>query len=293
MKILISGATGFIGKHLVSALLEKKHEIIIIKHQRDLTEIDTRVLATYTFDFDNVEKDIDYLKNQKIDGTIHLASLFLSTHNSEDIKNLIDTNLFFSTYLLETSYKANIKWFINTGTFWQNYQNAEYSPVNLYAATKQAFQTIAQYYIETRRIRFVTLKLCDTYGTGDTRPKILNLLNDISKSGGILKMSAGEQTLDISHINDIVDAYYLLMLLLSENKIETGSEFAVKAKQRYTLKEVADLFQNITGKKLNIVWGGKPYRDREVMVPWVNGTTVPGWDPKVDLIDGLKKLFKI
>ncbi|MFZ1979303.1 MAG: NAD(P)-dependent oxidoreductase [Bacteroidota bacterium] len=291
MKILISGATGFIGRHLVSTLLERNHEIVIIKHPQDASELDPRVLA-YTFNPKNVEKDIEFLIDQKIDGVAHLASLFLASHKSDDIKALIDTNLFFSTYLLECSSKANIRWFINTGTFWQNYKNSEYSPVNIYAATKQAFQSIAQFYIDTNRINFATLKLCDTYGRGDTRPKILNLFDRISKSGESVNMSEGEQVLDISHVDDVVDAFYKLMLLMSENKIKNGSIFAVKANKRTTLKELADIFQSVTGKKLNIIWGGRPYREREVMHPWECGVVVPGWSPKVTIQDGIKSIFK-
>ena len=44
-------------------------------------------------------------------------------------------------------------------------------------------------------------------------------------------------------------------------------------------------------KKINVVWGGKPYRKREVMNLWVNGENLPNWKPKISLEEGLK-LFK-
>jgi nucleoside-diphosphate-sugar epimerase len=290
VKILITGATGFIGKHLVNFLLPKGIKIVIITRKNSKLEFPLNV-ESYCFNYDDVEKDIKFLEEAKIDGVVHLASLFLTEHKTKDLKQLIESNLFFSTYLLECSAKAGIKWFINTGTFWQNYQNAKYSPVNLYAATKEAFQKIAQYYIETEQICFSTIKLCDTYGPNDIRPKILNLFKKIAKTGETLNMSPGEQIINMSYIDDIMEAYYQLLLLLSSNKIKNGSIFAVKAPERFTLKELARKFEEVAGLKLNINWGGRNYRNREVMIPWENGIIIPGWEPKVFIEAGIKKIL--
>jgi hypothetical protein len=54
------------------------------------------------------------------------------------------------------------------------------------------------------------------------------------------------------------------------------------------LKKVASIYQKVAGKKLRIVWGGKPYRVREVMTPW-KGKLLPGWKAAVDLETGIRK----
>jgi len=289
MKIFLTGATGFIGKHLVKKLIEEGHIITINLFGEEKTPFDDTVL-TYNLNEANIKKDTDYLTRESFDGIIHLASLYLTVHKPEDSVKLIDTNVRFSTYILECASQAKVKWFINTGTFWQNYQNADYSPVNLYAATKQAFESIAQYYIETNQIRFCTLRLCDTYGPNDTRPKIFNLWEKIAKSGETLEMSLGEQIIDISFIDDIVDAFILLVTHLhgNKNEIVNGTVYAVKAEKRYSLKQLAVLYEKATGCRLQIKWGGKPYRDREVFVPWENGKLVPGWKPKIKIEMGIK-----
>ena len=68
--------------------------------------------------------------------------------------------------------------------------------------------------------------------------------------------------------------------------------YALKAKERYTLRELASIFEDVTGKKLNIKWGALPYRRREVMVPWKNGEIVPEWAHKVSIKEGIKKIIK-
>lgn len=291
MKLFITGATGFIGKHLVTKLISEGNQVTINLFDNEPTPFNENVL-TYRLNEKKIQRDIDFFKQEKFDGIIHLASLYLTVHKPENAITLVNSNVRFSTYMIECAAQSNIKWFINTGTFWQHYQNANYSPVNLYAATKQAFESIAQYYWETNQIKFYTLKLSDTYGPKDTRPKIFNLWERIAESGETLEMSSGKQLIDITYIDDIIAAFYLLSQLLQNNHsgIKNGDVFAVKAEKRFTLKELASIFEKVSNKKLKINWGAKPYRERELMVPWIDSKVVPGWRPKITIEEGIKKL---
>jgi nucleoside-diphosphate-sugar epimerase len=286
MKILITGATGFVGKNLVGTLTDK-HEIHVLGRPASNIAGFER-----TFYFENNISELHiYLKDNKIEGIVHLASLFLSAHKDTDIKNLIESNIYLGTALLEAVQNTYIKWFLNTGTFWQHYisDSKDYNPVNLYAATKQAFIDMAKYYTETSDIKFVTLKICDTFGANDTRPKIFSLWDKIAQTGETLIMSPGEQYMDLLHIDDVVDGFtHLIGLLNSDNKLET--DYVLYAEKRYKLKDLAVIYQNITGKQLNIEWGGRPYRTREVMEPWMVGNRLPGWISKISIEEGLLKL---
>jgi CDP-paratose synthetase len=287
MKIFITGATGFIGKHLIHKLLEESVEITINLRNKSINLFDKKV-KTYHLGLD-IEKDIDFLKKEQFNGVVHLATYFATTHKPYEIENLIDSNVKFASYILECASQAKIKWFVNTGTFWQHYQNETFAPVNLYAATKQAFENIAQFYIETNQINFCTLKLSDTYGPEDTRPKIFNLWKNIAKTGKPIDMSPGNQLIDIVYIDDVINAF----LLMINSKVErpNGAVYVVKSELRYTLKELAAIFENCINQKLNINWGGRRYNDREVMVPWESGVLIPGWKQKTCIEDGINKLF--
>lgn len=293
MKILMSGATGFIGQNLVKALLDKEYEVhTILRADSDTSKIDTRAkLFRYNEDINTL---INYFQNEAFDGVIHLASLFLATHTKENIAELISSNIKFGTELLEASKTAHTKWFINTGTFWQNYNNETYNPVNLYAATKEAFENIAKYYVETSDLIFTTLKLNDTFGPNDTRNKVFNLWSKIAKSGETLEMSAGEQLIDISYIEDIISAYTLLIEHLHSDKaIDFNKQtFAVKSNERLSLKELSKVFEEVANVKLNIKWGAKPYREREVMIPWENGQNIPNYKPNYTLKQAIKKTIE-
>jgi CDP-paratose synthetase len=290
MKILVTGATGFIGQNLISLLLNKNYEIhCIVRLNSDTSKLEKNV-QIFQYD-ENIDSLIEYFQEQQFDGVIHLASLFLATHMKDDISKLISSNIIFGTNLLEASKQSNIKWFIYTGTFWQNYEDKDYSPVNLYAATKEAFKNIAKFYTETSDLIFTTIKLNDTFGPNDTRNKIFNLWSQIAKTGETLEMSAGEQIIDISYIEDVISAYDILITHLNSDQKEEfkNKEFVVTNNEKMSLKELSKVFEEATNTKLNIKWGVRPYREREVMIPYTKGTIVPNWEQKYSLKEAIIK----
>jgi len=293
MKILLTGISGFVGSHLSERFLQDGHELYAIVRNSDHESRYKKKKITCFIDENPMASLVEFFEKSGIEGVVHCASRFSTEHTPEDVGDLIFSNILFSTRLLESSVRTNVCWFINTGTFWQHYRNEVYSPVNLYAATKQAFESIARYYMEISAINFVTLKLNDTYGPNDTRPKIFNLWKKIAETGASLEMSPGEQYMDIVHIDDVVDAYVRMMELLQEDnkKKFNGRVFAVSSGDLIKLKDLAVVFEKVTGKKLNILWGKKPYRKREVMAPWNKGEIVPGWKPKVSIEEGIASLL--
>ena len=288
MRILLTGATGFVGKHLY-ARMSGEHELhLLVRPSTDYSALSPRYVCCFQGD---VERLADYLRSHQVEGIIHLASLYLASHRPDQVADLVNANILLGTSLLEAAKLAGVKWFLNTGTIWQNYQSPErsdeYHPVNLYAATKQAFITMARYYQETSPIRFSTLKLCDTYGPGDTRRKILALFREIARSGETLAMSPGEQRMDLLHIDDVVAGFQVLANRLADPSAPLLPEYVLSSGHPRSLRELASMFEQMNGVRLPIEWGGRPYREREVMEPY-RGNILPGWSPKVSLETGMK-----
>lgn len=288
MNILVTGATGFIGTHLTGEL-RKHHQLYILgQFPGDPEKLG---LPGYIMD-DDIPRLAAFMREHEISGIIHLASLYLAVHKPEQVKALVDSNVGFGASVLEAASLAGcVRWFLNTGSIWQNYRvgGDAYNPVNLYAATKQAFIDLARYYIDVFGLRFCTLKLCDTYGPRDPRPKIFKLFKDCSESGEVLKMSPGEQMLDILYISDIVSGFCRLVDMLASDE-PVGEQYVLSSGEHRSLRSLAETFERISGRRLAIEWGGRPYRDREVMVPW-RGPVLPGWKPMVDLETGIRKFL--
>ena len=290
--ICITGATGFIGSNLVKSLqIQGGSSITAVARSKDTCEkIKIQNTECYLDDGDT-QHLIDFFQERNFDTVIHLASLYLKDHQSHQIESLISSNVLFGTRLLEASVKSSVKSFINTGTFWQHFDNKIYSPVNLYAASKQAFEMIARYYQENSNIFFATLYLNDTYGPGDTRKKILNIWKEM-KDTDRMDMSPGEQRINLLHIQDVVRGYLRLIHLMQSGKLPSqATAYVLKSNEEMTLRQLAALFERIAQKKLNINWGGLPYKDREIMTIWDGGMTVAGWEPMVSLKEGLKEFI--
>ncbi len=284
MNILVTGATGFIGTNLTRELRKQHNLFILGQFEGDPEKLGLPGIIMS----DDIQRLADYIKENNIEGIIHLASLYLTVHTPEQIKDLVSSNVYFGTAVLEAASLAGcVKWFLNTGSIWQNYntKGKEYNPVNLYAATKQAFIDMAKYYSDVFGIKFCTLKLCDTYGPNDTRKKLFKLFKDYSESGEVLEMSPGEQKIDLIYITDIIAGFTRLAELLASDT-ELDDEYVLTSGRHIPLKKLAQLFCDVSGRIINIEWGGRPYRDREVMEPW-KGEPVPGWKAKVSVEKGI------
>ena len=291
-RVVVTGATGFVGSHLVNALLEKGYEVFVISRLESdfssLKKIDEPHIFRYSGD---IIQMVSFFREIRPIGVFHLASKFIAEHKTEEVDTLINSNILFSTQLLEAMKEANVKNLINTGTSWQYYNNDDYNPVCLYAATKQAFEAIIEYYIQADDFKVITLVLFDTYGENDTRPKLMNLLRKVAIEGTALEMSAGEQQLNLVHISDVCRAFILAFEILETQQINEHKHYAVVSDEIYTLKEIVQIFERQTNKKLNITFGKRPYRKREVMKVWSKGEKIPNWKPEISLAEGIKKLF--
>ena len=298
MKILMTGITGFIGHHLGERLVNDGHEVFaIVRPTSKIDELSENLRCNVKFHVNDSENTVlDIVTDLCVEGNrpdvvYHLAANFLNAHQFDDIKFLVQSNITFGTELLDAMSANNVSNFVNTGTMYQHFEDAEYSPVNLYAATKECFESIIQFYIETARLRCISLHLFDTYGADDKRGKILGLLKKISETGETLKMSPGGQLIDIVYIDDVVEAFVLAGKYLAANQYDYCGTYGVSSLNPLPLREVVKIFEEVAGKKLSIEWGGRPYRQREVMVPWKSFKTLPGWAPKVNLRDGIGKFL--
>ncbi len=204
---LVTGATGFVGSHLVRRLLQDGWQVHVLHRATSELPIFSEFADTIKHVYDgSTDSMMRCVAQAKPDIVFHLASLFLSQHETKDVDSLVLGNVLMGTQLLEAMSVNGVTRIVNTGTSWQHYDNKDYNPVCLYAATKQAFEAILEYYVQACGVRAITLKLFDTYGPDDRRPKLFNLLSDAVKTGVTLNMSEGGQFIDPVFIDDVIDA---------------------------------------------------------------------------------------
>ena len=294
MRILVTGGTGFVGGHLITRLLREKHEVhALTRPSTDLSKFGDNLNRISSHRHHGTTADmITLVRDAQPDAVIHLASLFLGEHKPEDVDELVSSNVLLSNQLAEAMVVNEVKQFINVGTSWQHHEDEDYNPVNLYAATKQAFRALLRYYVEVHQFRVVTLELFDTYGPNDQRGKLFALLDNLRKNGGDIAMSFGAQRLDPVYIDDVCRAFIIALDRLRSEIVQGEETYSICTGDPVHLKELVAIYEKEIGRNLDIAWGGRAYRTREVMQPWSRGATLPGWSPIVSLQEGIRRIVQ-
>jgi len=292
VRALVTGASGFVGSHLVRALLAAGHDVhALVRPDSDPARVRGLLPATVHVHVGGVESLLGIVGASRAEVVFHLAARFIAEHRLEDVAGLIDDNLRFGAELVEAMLLSGVHSLVNTGTAWQHYGGAEYDPVCLYAAAKEAFETLLVFHRRTSPLRVLTLVLFDTYGERDPRKKLMSLLLRLAREGGSADLSPGEQRLDLVHVEDVARAYLLAGARVATLPSGAAEEFAVRSGDAVSLRELVRIVEAESGKALDIRWGARPYRAREVMEPWSGGSTLPGWRAEVPLGEGIRRLL--
>lgn len=286
---VVTGATGYIGSHLVSYLVNKGWNVHVIVRPSSCLDMLQKIRGQiHVFCYDgNIHSMIMYFKQIEAEVVFHVAAAVISNYKPEQVTTLLQSNIEFGTEILESMKYSHTRLIISTGSYWQNYDSDVYNPVDLYASTKEAFEKILQYYVDAHYFRVITLRLFDVYGEDDKRPKLLNLLRNIAGTEKSIDISPGEQYLDMVHVSDVCSAYLSAYQFLIDN-VKIGNEvFGVLTKDRIQLKDLVTLYSQISGKSINVNIGAKPYKQREIMNPTLSYKILPNWHAKITLTDGL------
>lgn len=293
-RALLTGAGGYIGRHLVRRLLAEGWSVDIVLRAGSTRPLASDWAARVGIHRDDGAADTlaSALAAARPDVVFHLASLFIAEHRPEQVAALIESNLGFAGRLLEAMAATGATRLVNTGTAWQHFDGGDYNPSSLYAATKQAFEAILRFYVEARGVRSITLKLFDTYGPNDERPKLIPALLRAARAGTPLQMTPGDSRIDFVHVDDVTAAFTVAARRLLQGDGAAGQTYAVRSGRAVSLRELVALVEQATGTKLSATWGGRPYRAREVMTPWPGGEVLPGWQATIPLEQGLAALAR-
>lgn len=291
LSVLITGATGYIGGVVARRLASEGYEVHAVVRSQRATEKLARLEGIRIHQHTGAYHDLALtFESAAPDIVFHIASMFRAAHEPMEVDQMIQSNLLFASQVAEAAVRSGVRMMVNTSTSWQHYRDAEYDPVCLYAATKQAFESVLEYYVRACGLKAVTLILSDTYGPGDFRPKLFSLLRDSARRGERLRMSGGEQQLDLVHVDDVATAYLAAAALLSSRQVEAHERYAVRTGRALPLRDVVAMYQAAGGLVPEIEWGSLPYRPREMMTPWSGGRVLPGWRPAVTLEEGLRSM---
>jgi len=290
-RVFLTGATGFIGRNLANAFADRDLHVLV-RPGSQVENLASCKNITYHLYNNSTQSVVDAFEKAKPDLVVHLAACFVAEHKPDDVDRLIAGNILLGAQLLEAMSTTGVTHLINTGTSWQHFMGDDSRPSNLYAATKEAFEALIDYYVDANQMSVITLKLFDTYGPGDTRPKLFNILRTAEASKPLL-MSAGAQFIDLVYIDDVVAAFLAAEQRILSAQSAIHERFGVSSGDPRPLREVVEGFLRLAGSNVKVEWGARPYRKREVTEAWTSYTPVPGWKPVVAREEGFARLLEI
>ena len=288
MRILITGATGFIGGRLAQFLHQNRHQVTaLVRPSSQYSNISSIPCHFYDGTYQSIAA---LFQKQTFDIVIHLASMATHDCPADKMESMIAVNITLGSFLLEAMRYYQCPFFINTSTYAKYYNGYKYKPISFYAATKKAFEDIIEFYTMDRTIRAISLTLYDVYGDHDDRHKLINQLVKSSPSQPPIAVSPGEQKLQMTFIDDVVNAYLQAMTLLP-NIPDHHMIYGVYGEERHTLKDIVALIENLTGRTMPVAWGKNPYYPFQIMDPYF-GEKLPHWEAKVSLKEGLSIILE-
>lgn len=288
-RALVTGGAGFLGARLVRVLCARGWQVtLLVRPTTVLPEFPSRTAVLV--DDGGMDGLLAGIGQAAPDVVFHLATRFQAAHAPEDVEPLLRDNVLFPARLLEALADTDCRRVVNAGTLWQAPAGPGSAPVNLYAATKQAFADLLAYYVAAQGFTSLTLTLSDTYGPHDPRGKLFAQLRSAARRQETLPMSPGGQLLDLVHAEDAVAAFLAAADRILSPGFTGAESWAVTSGQLHPLREVVELYRRLNGGLPRVAWGARSYRPQEVMVP-VPGPPLPGWQPRIGLEDGLRALL--
>jgi nucleoside-diphosphate-sugar epimerase len=270
-KVLVTGATGFIGIYVIKELL--KHDVEIIatssneeKAKQQLWFDDVKYIP---FDFAHLDSTINYfLYFNEPDIVIHLAWEGLPNYKSSFH---IETNLPRHESLLENLIQNGVKDITVTGTCLEYgmqegclTEDMQAFPSNPYAIAKNELRKYLEQLQQKISFSFKWVRLFYMYGEGQNPNSLLSQLDQALQNGdAVFNMSGGEQTRDYLPVSTVAENIVRIALQTKvEGIINCCSGVPI------TVKDFVEQRLNEVGKSIQLNLGYYPYTDYEPMHFW-------------------------
>ena len=282
MKVLITGATGFLGSRLTQRLLTSGWEVdFVTPGPDDGAAAALTALGARPYIGSDASSGFRAVVDSKPDVVVHLATYYLKMHAAEDIGPLVKSNIDFGVGILEAATLIGAPVVLSSSFF--QFSEGRPEPSSLYAATKQALSVIAHYYRDFRGLDLRETVLFDTYGPGDLRDKLVPLLVNSATTGVHAQLGSPSQLVRLVYVDDVAAAFEQLIL-------NPASEITSITSAPVSIREIVNTLEEVVGHPLNVSFReDAPTSD----LPLAAGNWPPphGWTPKYSLSDGFTEII--
>jgi nucleoside-diphosphate-sugar epimerase len=290
-RALVTGATGYIGSRVARHLRDAGWDVhAVVRPNSDRKRLPHTVVC-HVHD-QSAASMARIVSEAAPDVVFHLASEAQPRHSVANLDGIVAANIAFGAQLLEAMAAAGARRLIEAGTNWEFDAAGRFHPNTFYAATKQAFRVLTDYYVQRHGFSATTLLLYDVYGPNDWRGKFLSHLLDALERNEAMAATPGEQIVEFVHVDDVARGFLVAAqeLLCADTK-PALRRYRLDSGRRLALREASALMARLARRPECIRFGGRPYPPEQIMEPLAVGLRPPGWAPEISLERGFLMLL--
>jgi UDP-glucose 4-epimerase len=295
MKMLVTGGAGFIGSHLVDALLERGHRVAIIDNmitgQKDNINPDARF---YEIDIRNKEIQAIFEK-EKFDVVFHQAAQLDVRKSVSDPGYDADVNIIGTLNLLQASVATGVKQFLFASSGGAMYgEQVEYPaseehscwPSSPYGVTKLSCERYIYYYGLAYGLNFQLMRYANVYGPRQNahgEAGVVAIFSDKFLDGEQPLINGdGKQTRDFVYVHDVVRANLLAMESAKNDYFNVGTGIETD------VNEIFRILNEASGANMPEKHGeAKAGEQMRSVLSYQKAKRILGWQPLVSLQKGL------
>jgi NAD dependent epimerase/dehydratase len=305
--ILVTGADGFIGSHLVELLCLKGANVHALVQYNSfnswgwLENLDC--LSSINIKAGDI-RDSNYCDEltSDIDIVFHLASLIGIPYSYSAPSSYFDTNVKGTLNICQAALNNKVIKIVHTSTS-EVYGTAQYVPIDEshplqaqspYSASKIAADAIAISFFNSFDLPVTIARPFNTYGPRQSeRAVIPSIITQILHGAKRIKLGDVSPTRDFNYVTDTCEG----LLALAESKKTTGEVVNIGSNYEISIKNLLDLIKDIIGSDVELIVDNERMRPKksEVLRLWCDNSKIKqltGFSPSTDLEIGLEKTIR-
>ena len=306
MKILVTGADGFIGSHLTESLVKKGHEVkAFVQYNSNnswgwLDHSDSQIKGEFeVFSGDIRDPYGVRMAVKSSDVVMHLAALIAIPYSYNSPDSYVDTNIKGTLNILQAVKEYRVNKLIHTSTS-EVYGTAKYVPIDEnhplqgqspYSATKISADNLVNSFFNSFETPAVIIRPFNTYGPRQSaRAVIPTIISQITNGKKEIMLGSLKPTRDFSFIEDTVNGFIAALEVNNciGETINLGSNYEI------SIGDTATLIASVMSKDIKIIEDNQRLRpsNSEVDRLWADNTKAKkmlGWSPAYNGKEGLKK----